>query len=758
MSDVVVSVTESTTTVAVTENAVNVAVTETPVVVSTATAGLQGATGAQGAKGDTGATGAGGTIGYYGSFESLVTQTSAGTVSTNLVTFGLTSMANGISVSGGTVTFANQGTYLANFLGQFVTIGGGNNYQVNVWYAINGTAVANAGYVFTTSGVNNQVLANVEDTLAINAGDTLAFYWSSQNQYMQLQYVAAAGTPTRPASPSAKLNILQTTYTQVGPTGATGATGTGVPTGGTAGQVLAKIDSTNYNTQWVNSASGTPNYALTAGTATYATASGSATIAGTAVTAGTAYFATTAGTAVYATASGSATIAGTAVTAGTAYFATTSGTAVYATTSGTAVSISGSITNSQVSDFAAGTVTRGTANSLLTGNNSFVGQNTFTPTDASSTALRVVGQASQGAILQDWRSSSLSLATMGSDGALTLPNASITASGNATFNTTSIAPSTTNANALTITPNGTGNQITGTNFIVTSTGTTRLTNLTDTGAAGAFFTMNSTNIQVSTRTATNRGLLLVGSASQSADLIQIQTSANAVLGGRNAVGQIYTGNTAGLTSAVGGATLTATSTAGTATITTTSAHNIGSGDLVVVAGITPTGFNGTYVVTAVPSATAISYVNATAGPQTVAGTISVYAQTSIVARSAATQGLVIQGAASQANDVLVIRDSGAANKVNISQAGQITTASFLNFSTTASGVAFAGTYRLRVAAGVTSLNSVSPQAAGGTDVVFIGNAGGTPTSNPTGGGILYVESGALKYRGSSGTITTLGVA
>ena len=33
-----------------------------------------------------------------------------------------------------------------------------------------------------------------------------------------------------------------------------------------------------------------------------------------------------------------------------------------------------------------------------------------------------------------------------------------------------------------------------------------------------------------------------------------------------------------------------------------------------------------------------------------------------------------------------------------------------------------------------------------------------PASSPAGGGQLYVESGALKYRGSSGTITTLGAA
>ncbi len=35
-----------------------------------------------------------------------------------------------------------------------------------------------------------------------------------------------------------------------GPAGAAGAAGQGVPTGGTAGQSLVKIDSTNYNTQW----------------------------------------------------------------------------------------------------------------------------------------------------------------------------------------------------------------------------------------------------------------------------------------------------------------------------------------------------------------------------------------------------------------------------------------------------------------------------------------------------------------------------
>jgi hypothetical protein len=41
-----------------------------------------------------------------------------------------------------------------------------------------------------------------------------------------------------------------------GATGSTGATGQGVPTGGTTGQVLAKASGTNYDTAWVNAASG----------------------------------------------------------------------------------------------------------------------------------------------------------------------------------------------------------------------------------------------------------------------------------------------------------------------------------------------------------------------------------------------------------------------------------------------------------------------------------------------------------------------
>lgn len=47
---------------------------------------------------------------------------------------------------------------------------------------------------------------------------------------------------------------------------------------------------------------------------------------------------------------------------------------------------------------------------------------------------------------------------------------------------------------------------------------------------------------------------------------------------------------------------------------------------------------------------------------------------------------------------------------------------------------------------------------GGKGVVGLRNASTVPTINPTLGGVFYVETGALKYRGSSGTVTTIAPA
>ncbi len=64
----------------------------------------------------------------------------------------------------------------------------------------------------------------------------------------------------------------------------------------------------------------------------------------------------------------------------------------------------------------------------------------------------------------------------------------------------------------------------------------------------------------------------------------------------------------------------------------------------------------------------------------------------------------------------------------------------------------AATSVIRTQAGATM--AIIGAQSGGTNLFNIFDAT-APTSNPSGGGYLYVESGALKYRGSSGTITTI---
>jgi len=54
--------------------------------------------------------------------------------------------------------------------------------------------------------------------------------------------------------------------------------------------------------------------------------------------------------------------------------------------------------------------------------------------------------------------------------------------------------------------------------------------------------------------------------------------------------------------------------------------------------------------------------------------------------------------------------------------------------------------------------SSGPGFGGGSLVIGITNASVIPSSNPSGGGILYAQGGALRWRGSAGTVTTIAPA
>jgi hypothetical protein len=69
------------------------------------------------------------------------------------------------------------------------------------------------------------------------------------------------------------------------------------------------------------------------------------------------------------------------------------------------------------------------------------------------------------------------------------------------------------------------------------------------------------------------------------------------------------------------ATQTPTVSSGTVTLTTSSAHGFEVGDVVTISAVVPTGYRGTFVVTAVPTTTSFSFANSTTGNITTAGSV-----------------------------------------------------------------------------------------------------------------------------------------
>lgn len=75
-----------------------------------------------------------------------------------------------------------------------------------------------------------------------------------------------------------------------------------------------------------------------------------------------------------------------------------------------------------------------------------------------------------------------------------------------------------------------------------------------------------------------------------------------------------------------------------------------------------------------------------------------------------------------------------------------------------SSFAVNGTVRLQASGTGVQFGAGGVDHGSGNGVIGIDNATTDPTTNATGGGIIYASSGALKYRGSSGTVTTMGAA
>ena len=130
---------------------------------------------------------------------------------------------------GSTITVNEDGTMTASG-------GGGGGSTVSVTVGSTETTAAGTDAEVTNSGDTTNVVLNFKIPKG-EKGDTGA--QGIQGPQGPAGQKGEQGDPGPQGTAGAK-----------GDPGAQGPAGEGVPTGGTAGQVLTKVDGTNYNTQW----------------------------------------------------------------------------------------------------------------------------------------------------------------------------------------------------------------------------------------------------------------------------------------------------------------------------------------------------------------------------------------------------------------------------------------------------------------------------------------------------------------------------
>lgn len=222
---------------------------------------------------------------------------------------------------------------------------------------------------------------------------------------------------------------------------------------------------------------------------------------------------------------------------------------------------------------------------------------------------------------------------------------------------------TTGAFTLTISSGGAGTSVVlaqGYNTIVVSDGT-NITSAINTTATAAGST---TQVQY------NSAGVLAGSASFVFDgtNVGIGTSAPAYplhVTGATQLVQSYVATTG---ANVNVATTAASGTGTTATLTFTTTYTAPVGSTVIVAGVTPAGYNGTYVVTS-STVNTISFANATTGAQTVAGTITFVYEAGVRIAAPNHQYAITTDNSSQALRVYDV--TSAAERIRVGSSGQI---------------------------------------------------------------------------------------
>ena len=144
----------------------------------------------------------------YGAFQDSTDQVAANTTTAYAVTFNTADFANGVTVaSGSRITVADAGIWNLQFSIQFTNTTNASQ-DVDVWFRVNGTNVANSNSRFgfaprKGAGDPFHIIAAMNYFVSLNATDYVQIMWRPTDTGVSIEQYAAGTSPTRPAVPSA---------------------------------------------------------------------------------------------------------------------------------------------------------------------------------------------------------------------------------------------------------------------------------------------------------------------------------------------------------------------------------------------------------------------------------------------------------------------------------------------------------------------------------------------------------------------------
>jgi len=144
----------------------------------------------------------------HGAFQDSTDQVAANTTTAYPVTFNTTDFANGVTIaSGSRITVADAGIWNLQFSIQFTNTTN-SSQDVDVWFRVNGTNVANSNSRFgfaprKGAGDPYHTIAAINYFVSLNATDYVEIMWRPTDTGVSIEQYAAGTSPTRPAVPSA---------------------------------------------------------------------------------------------------------------------------------------------------------------------------------------------------------------------------------------------------------------------------------------------------------------------------------------------------------------------------------------------------------------------------------------------------------------------------------------------------------------------------------------------------------------------------